>query len=108
MADDDFYLLVPEDEWVEERLSRRRSWDDREGIEQQSPHRRPGRPLMAGGTSGRGWRSCSGRRSVSGRGPIRSSVEPVPRCSFGCAGATASAGTSERLRRNPAQPSIGC
>lgn len=36
MADDDFYLLMPEDEWVEERLSRRRSWDDREGIEQQS------------------------------------------------------------------------
>jgi hypothetical protein len=24
---EDFYLLVPEDEWVEERLSRRRSWD---------------------------------------------------------------------------------
>jgi hypothetical protein len=33
---EDFYLLVPEDEWVEERLSRRRLWDDREGIEQQS------------------------------------------------------------------------
>ena len=36
MSKDDFYLLVPEDEWVEEQLSRRRSWDDRDEFEQQS------------------------------------------------------------------------
>jgi hypothetical protein len=33
---EDFFLLQPEDEWVEERLSRRRSWDDRKEFEQQS------------------------------------------------------------------------
>jgi hypothetical protein len=33
---EDFYLLVPEDEWVEERLSRRRSWDDHDEFEVQS------------------------------------------------------------------------
>ena len=42
MADDDFYLLVLEDAWVEERLSRRRSWDDREEINQQSYTRTTG------------------------------------------------------------------
>ena len=36
MSKDDFYPLVPEDEWVEERMSRRRSWDGREEFEMQS------------------------------------------------------------------------
>ena len=27
MSAEDFYLLAPEDEWVEERLSQPRSWD---------------------------------------------------------------------------------
>ena len=32
MSDDDFYLLVPEDEWVEERLSNRTPYDPDEVI----------------------------------------------------------------------------
>jgi hypothetical protein len=35
---DDFYLLVPEDEWVEERLRQPRSWDTPDVIE--AVHRR--------------------------------------------------------------------
>jgi Domain of unknown function (DUF5122) beta-propeller len=52
---EDFYLLVPEDEWVEERLSRRRSWDDREEIEQQSHTivRADGKIVVAGTVGGR-------------------------------------------------------
>ena len=36
MSKDDFYLLVPEEELVEERLSRPWSWDDRDEFEMRS------------------------------------------------------------------------
>ena len=54
MSDDDFYLLVPEDEWVEERLSNRTPYDPDEVIPATFPAA-PARPRVSpGGGRARG------------------------------------------------------
>ena len=90
MADDDFYLLVPEDEWARSDCRLAGSWDDRDEFEMQFATPTIGQSADAWWYLWTGvalvlwtvfcvWAGFDfGRR-----------VEPVLRCSFGCAGATA-------------------